>query len=146
MKHAQGPKVWACIRRLTTFTNEDFFLYYFEIETLKVRQGSNFIHVCLLLLLSQVTIHIHISAQWFGTPTGDLDPSLTFIRGWLGRLTMFLPYFPLNFLSTLNKILTKAPHHYEWPRGIHMRSIEMWKEVMSYSLVLTTLQFSIFLI
>ena len=54
------------------------FLYCFEIETLTMWQSSSVVHVCLLLLQTQGTIHVR--TRWYGTLVGDLDLSLTFAR------------------------------------------------------------------
>ena len=99
----QGPRVWAYIRRLTTFTREDLFSYCFEIETLTIWQlSSNFIHVCFL----QTQGTIHVRTQWYVTSVGDWDHSLTFVRGDQVDWHPFFLILLLYFCLTLIKILT----------------------------------------
>ena len=68
------------------------FLYGFEIETWTMWQSSSFMYACFHLLQTQGTIHI--CTWWHGTPMGQSDPSLTFVRGSFGGVLPFLPYFP----------------------------------------------------
>ena len=99
-KHTQGPRVWAYIRRPTTFMKGIFFLWCSKIENLIVWQISSFIHMCLLLLQTQCTIHLR--TQWYRIPTRDLDPSVTFARGWSGGLVPVLLYFSSLILLNVN--------------------------------------------
>ena len=67
----------------------DHFCLLFGIEIMIVWQSSSFIHACLLRTQDM----IHVRTRWYETLMGDLDPTLTFIRGWSSGLSPFLSYF-----------------------------------------------------
>ena len=69
-KHTQGPRVWAYIRRPTTFMKGIIFIMF--DRDFDVWQSSCFIHVFLLLSKSDNMIHLQ---TWFGTRI-CLSPSL----------------------------------------------------------------------
>ena len=72
---------------LHNYLHLEVFLFFI------VLRSSSFIHEFFLLLQTQGMIDV--CTWWYGTLVRELDWSFTFVRGWLGGLTPFLPYFPL---------------------------------------------------